>query len=389
MQKIVDFMKKEVVLCVAMVLAVVSAFWIPPDAEYISYIDFHTLAILFCLMCVMAGFRHIGMFRWVARKLLKRVHRIGGIVLLLVLLCFFFSMLITNDVALITFVPFTFVVGKMLGQDTYKRMVLPTVVLQTIAANLGSMLTPIGNPQNLYLYGISGMSLGEFVLVMLPYSLLSLILVVVCSLVFGLRLEKSEKTVFGQGQEELDLNQGLQPGDRKGALVIYLVSFVMCLLTVAYLVPLWVTFIVVVSGMVVTEYKELAHVDYALLLTFVAFFVFIGNMGRIPAFANLLQNLITGNEVAVSVLASQCISNVPAALLLSGFTTDVSALLIGTNLGGLGTLIASMASLISYKYVAAECSESAIPGGKGRYFLLFTVSNICFLIALVILYLCI
>lgn len=385
MQKIKDFIKKEVVLCVAMVLAVVSAFWIHPDAQYISYIDFHTLAILFCLMCVMAGFRHIGMFRWVAEKLLKRVQKAGDIVLLLVLLCFFFSMLITNDVALITFVPFTFVVGKMLGEDTYRRMVLPTVVLQTIAANLGSMLTPIGNPQNLYLYGISGMGLGEFMQVMLPYSVFSLVLLVICSVAFGKRLERGAVCKRAEGA----LNQSIQPGDRKGALIIYLILFGMCLLTVAHILPLWITFAAVILGMVVTEYRELAHVDYALLLTFVAFFIFIGNMGRIPAFAELLQNLINGNEVAVSVLASQCISNVPAALLLSGFTSNIQALLIGTNLGGLGTLIASMASLISYKYVVAECAESDIPGGKGRYFMLFTVSNICFLIALVVLYLCI
>lgn len=384
MDKIKEFVKKEVVLCVALVLAVVSAFIVPPDAEYIGYIDFHTLAILFCLMGVMAGFRYIGMFQWIAGKLLKKVQKPSGIVMLLVMLCFFFSMLITNDVALITFVPFTFVVGKMLGEETYKRMVLPTVVLQTIAANLGSMLTPIGNPQNLYLYGLSGMSLVEFVKIMLPYSVASLVLLVVCSLVFGLKLEKGKAA-----GSVTSLEQGITPADKKGSLVIYLVLFIMCLLTVAQILPLWITFVAVVAGIVVTEYKELAHIDYALLLTFVAFFVFIGNMGRIPAFASLLQSLITGNEELVAILASQCISNVPAALLLSGFTTDVPALMIGTNLGGLGTLIASMASLISYKYVVAECATNEIPGGKGKYFLLFTVSNICFLIALVVLYLCI
>lgn len=379
-----EFAKKEVVLCVALVLAVVSAFIVPPDADYIGYIDFHTLGILFCLMGVMAGFRYIGMFQWIAGKLLKRVQKPKGIVMLLVMLCFFFSMLITNDVALITFVPFTFVVGRMLGQETYKRMILPTVVLQTIAANLGSMLTPIGNPQNLYLYGISGMSLIEFIKVMLPYTAASLILLVVCSLFLGFQLEKEETA-----SSVAVLEQGVSPAEKKGSLVIYLVLFVLCLLTVAQVLPLWVTFVAVVVGIVVTEYKELAHIDYALLLTFVAFFIFIGNMGRIPAFANLLQSLIVGNEELVAILASQCISNVPAALLLSGFTGDVPALMVGTNLGGLGTLIASMASLISYKYVAAECAQNTIPGGKGKYFLLFTVSNICFLIALVVLYLCI
>ncbi len=385
MQKLKEFIKKEVVLCVAVILAVVSAFWIPPDAEYISYIDVHTLAILFCLMCVMAGFRHIGVFQWIAGKLLKRVRRAGDLVLLLVLLCFFFSMFITNDVALITFVPFTFVVGKMLGEDTYKKMILPTVVLQTIAANLGSMLTPIGNPQNLYLYGISGMGLGSFMKILLPYSALSLVLLVVCSIWFGRKLRQTETA----SEVTVPLNQEIQPGERKLSLMIYVVLFLMCLLSVAHILPLPITFVAVVVGILVTEYRELAHIDYALLLTFVAFFIFIGNMGRIPAFAQLLERLIAGNEVVVSIVASQCISNVPAALLLSGFTADIPALLIGTNLGGLGTLIASMASLISYKYVAAECAKSDIPGGKGRYFMLFTVSNICFLAILVVLYLCI
>jgi len=384
LQKISGFIKKEVVLCVAVVLAILSAFFVRPDKEYISYIDFHTLAILFCLMCVMAGFRYIGVFQWIAGKLLNKVHKASDVVMILVMLCFFFSMLITNDVALITFVPFTFVVGKMLGDGIYKKMVLPTVVFQTIAANLGSMLTPLGNPQNLYLYGISGLSLVEFVQVMLPYSILSLVLLVICCVVFGTKLNQNDAvSVTDDG-----LEQSIHPGDRKGSLVIYVVLFGMCLLTVAHIMPIWITFIAVLVGMVITEYKELFHVDYALLLTFVAFFIFIGNMGRIPAFANLLQELIAGNEVAVSIVASQCISNVPAALLLSGFTTNIPALLIGTNLGGLGTLIASMASLISYKYVAAEAVASDIPGGKGRYFLQFTISNICFLAALVVLYLC-
>ena len=384
LQKISEFVKKEVVLCVAMVLAVVSACWVHPDKEYIGYIDFHTLAILFCLMCVMAGFRYIGVFQWIAGKLLNKVHKASDIVMILVMLCFFFSMFITNDVALITFVPFTFVVGKMLGDDIYKKMVLFTVVLQTIAANLGSMLTPLGNPQNLYLYGISGLSLAAFIKVMLPYSMLSLVLLVICCVLFGKKVNQMEASVA----VENGLKQSINPGERKGSLTIYVILFGMCLLTVAHIMPIWVTFIAVIIGMLITEYKELLHVDYALLLTFVAFFIFIGNMGRIPAFANLLQEMITGNEVAVSILASQCISNVPAALLLSGFTTNVSALLVGTNLGGLGTLIASMASLISYKYVAAESVASDIPGGKGKYFLQFTISNICFLAALVVLYLC-
>lgn len=389
MQKIKNLLKKEPVLCCAMVLAAVSAFWVHPDREYIGYIDYGTLATLFCLMCVMAGLQQMGMFEWIARKLLDRMHRALEVVFLLVMLCFFFSMFITNDVALITFVPFTFTVGALLGEDTYRRMAFPVVVLQTIAANLGSMLTPVGNPQNLYLYGISGMSAGEFIRVMLPYSLFSLVLLAGCAAVLGRNLEKAGGGGDSGSDGIPDQNTVLvfaETGRKKAALTVYLLLFALCLLAVARLVPLWVSFVVVTAGICVMDRKVFTKVDYCLLLTFVGFFVFIGNMGRIPAFKGLLEKLVAGNEVWVSILASQCMSNVPAALLLSGFTDNIKGLLVGTNLGGLGTLIASMASLISYKYIAAEAERKALPGGKGRYFKYFTLANLCFLAALVILY---
>ena len=409
MQRIKQFLKKEPVLCCAVLLAILSAFWVHPDREYIGYIDFHTLAILFCLMCVMAGLQKLGLFRWIAQKLLACMHKTSQVVLLLVMLCFFFSMLITNDVALITFVPFTFTVGAMLGEETYRRMAFPVVVLQTIAANLGSMLTPVGNPQNLYLYGISGMGTGEFIGVMLPYSLLSLVLLVVCCVVLGRNLagsgkgdnnKVSEKDKDGGNEGVTGSSNGngnnmpteeesagfAETAGQKVSVAVYLILFVLCLLTVARLVPLWVSFAAVVVGVCIIDWKVFGRVDYCLLLTFVGFFIFIGNMGRIPAFAGLLQKLVAGNEVWVSILASQCISNVPAALLLSGFTDNVRGLLVGVNLGGLGTLIASMASLISYKYIAVEAENKALPGGKGRYFRYFTLANLCFLAALVILY---
>ena len=170
MSKILQWVKNEIVLTVALFLALASMLFVHPDAAYGEYIDFRTLSILFCLMAVMAGFQEAGVFQKIARKLLGKVSGIFGIVYILVMLCFFFSMLITNDVALITFIPFTFIVLKMLGKDREKRLMIPVVVMQTIAANLGSMLTPIGNPQNLYLYGCSGYSFGGFMGLMLPYA---------------------------------------------------------------------------------------------------------------------------------------------------------------------------------------------------------------------------
>lgn len=380
MRKIQQFVKKEVVLCVALVLAVLSSFLVRPDKEYAGYIDYRTLGILFCLMCVMSGLQEQGVFQWIAERLLAKVNRIGQIFMILVMLCFFFSMLITNDVALITFVPFTFTIGHLLGRETYEKMVFPVVVLQTIAANLGSMLTPIGNPQNLYLYGAAGLSLSEFVRIMLPYSLLSLILLVICCLLLGKsfterRLKQAAAPVAGSKKAE------------RWKIAGYGVLFLICLMTVARVLPYWITLEITLATVLILDRRVLKKVDYYLLLAFAGFFIFIGNMGRIPAFADALRSFLETNEVWVAILSSQCISNVPAALLLSGFTEQYRGLIIGTNLGGLGTLIASMASLISYKYIAVEAGEEKLPGGKGCYFKLFTIANVIFLLLLIILYL--
>lgn len=374
MRKVLGFIKREAVLCAALLLAAVSACVIPPDKGYIEYIDVRTLAILFCLMSVMAGLQKTGLFQRIAGGLLGRVRRPVGLVLALMLLCFSSSMLITNDVALITFVPFTFTVLGMLGEVQRRRLALPLVAMQTIAANLGSMLTPVGNPQNLYLYGRAGMSIGSFFLHMMPYTVVSLVLLMVWGLILGRKCADEWKpgTMEAEGQEKTDFRSGkvLYP------LAVYLVLFLLSLLAVAHVLPWQAVFVTVFGAVLVVDRKILAKVDYSLLLTFAGFFVFIGNVGRIPAFREFLQKAVTGREVYAGIAASQIISNVPAALLLSGFTEDYGQLLVGVNLGGLGTLIASMASLISYKYVAKESVC------KGRYLVVFTVSNVCFLAAL-------
>lgn len=368
MRKLLDWCKTEIVLSIAILLAVISSFVIHPDKEYIGYIDFRTLAILFCLMAVMAGFQKIGLFRYVAEKLLGKVSQIRGLIFILIMLCFFSSMLITNDVALITFVPFTFIVLKMILGEQSEELIVPVVVMQTIAANLGSMLTPIGNPQNLYLYGKTTMSFAKFMLFMLPYTTIAFVLLAGWCLIFRY---KGEKKV------ELIIDQNGEIAQYKKQLLIYGILFVLCILTVAHVIPYLTTLGVVLVVVFFVDRYVLKEVDYALLLTFVGFFVFIGNMGRIPSFNTFIQNIIDGNEVLTSVVASQFMSNVPAALLLSGFTTQYDYLIVGTNLGGLGTLIASMASLISFKYIGKEYGHL-----KGRYMLYFSVANILFLIVL-------
>ena len=366
--KIWNWCKKEAVLTIAFVLAIVSSFLVHPDKEYLGYIDFRTLGILFCLMAVMAGLQKVGLFKFIAEKLLKTVNHIRGLIFILIMLCFFSSMLITNDVALITFVPFTFIVLKMILRDGASKLIVPVVVMQTVAANLGSMLTPIGNPQNLYLYGKADMGFGQFILFMLPCTVLAFLLLAVWCLIFPY---KGEKKVAVQLENKASLKE------YKKQLIVYAVLFAMSLLTVVHVVPYYFTLAAVILIVFILDRQVLLKVDYALLLTFIGFFIFIGNMGRVPAFNNMLQEIIVGNEVITAVAASQVMSNVPAALLLSGFTNRYDLLVRGTNLGCLGTIIASMASLISFKYIGMDYKEL-----RGKYMIYFTVANIIFLVVL-------
>lgn len=270
--------------------------------------------------------------------------------------------------SLITFVPMTLTVLGMAGEEVLTRWMVPVITLQTIAANLGSMLTPIGNPQNLYLYGLAGISAGRFVLLMLPYTVASAALLVICVIVC--MKGKNRQLEIRLSGSDIQVNRKL--------VGIYSILFVLSLLTVARIVPYWVTFAVVLVVVLICQRRLLLKVDYSLIFTFVGFFVFIGNMGRIEEFRTFVENVLGGHEMITSVLASQVISNVPAAVLLSGFTDRYTDLIVGTNLGGLGTLIASMASLISFKYVARQDK-----GARGRYLAYFTFANVLFLAVLI------
>ena len=290
MKLLKQFIQQETVLTAAAVLAVVSAFFVPPDAQYLGYIDLRTLAILFSLMTVMAGLRRQGFFDGLGRALLSRTHSTFQLTLVLVGLCFFGSMFITNDVSLLTFVPFTFVVLSRLGADVRRSLLVPVVCMQTIAANLGSMLTPIGNPQNLYLYGKSGMSIGGFVLLMLPYTLVSLLLLLAWA---AMVCRKASAALSVD-----ELVSSASQGDQK-IILLYLVLFAVCLLSVIRVLPYGIAFAAVLVCVLFADPHTLRAVDYSLLLTFVAFFIFIGNLGRIPAFSGWLQEFLTGREVLV------------------------------------------------------------------------------------------
>ena len=365
MRRVADFVKREAVLCIAVLMALVSMFFVPPDAEYAGYIDLRTLGILFCLMTVVAGLKGLGVFSVLAQKLLKRVRTVRGLVIALVLMCFFFSMVITNDVALITFVPFTFELLRLAGEQAEREWLVNAVAMQTAAANLGSMLTPLGNPQNLYLYGRAGMTAGGLAALMLPYSALSLAMIML-----WIALRRGGGSISVRFEEKREIAG-------KKRLVMYIALFAVCLLAVLRVIWWQAAAAVVLVCVLAADRGVLRGVDWGLLATFVGFFVFVGNMGRIPALRQLLESVVAGNEVLTAAASSQIISNVPAALLLSGFTQDMRGLIIGTDLGGLGTLIASMASLISYKQLCAQR-----PQEKGRYMLCFTVSNVVMLAAL-------
>ncbi len=358
MTKAKEFIKSEIVLILSFILSVISAFFVTPSKDYVNYIDFRTLGLLFCLMTVMAGFNKLGVFRFIAKKMLSKVKSINGLAVILSLLCFFSSMIITNDVALITFVPFTVTALKLSGRS---GKLIPIVTIETVAANLGSMLTPIGNPQNLYLFSAFNMSIGDFVSTLLPYAILSLLLVIISCLFTG----KGEITT--QSNDSKNEFSKLHIG-------LYSVLFILALLTVFRIIPCIITVLITVAVIVIFDRKVVLKVDYSLLFTFVFLFVFIGNLGEIKVISEFLKSIVNGNEVLVGIASSQVFSNVPATILLSKFTENAHNLLIGVNLGGLGTLIASMASLISFKFVAKEKVST------GKYILTFTIVNIVFLL---------
>lgn len=368
MRQIVSFCRSHTVLVVAALAALISAFWIPPSAAYMEYLDFRTLALLFCLMTVVAGLSRLGVFSWMAQALCRRVHGLWAVSVCLVLLCFFFSMVITNDVALITFVPFAILV---LSRAQWEKYLCYVIVLQTAAANLGSMLTPIGNPQNLYLYSRYALSAAEFFGVTFPLTLVGLAGILLLTLPL-LRAGKREAAV------------GWKSGDDRspclrGRLAVYLLLFAVCLGTVFHLLHWGWMLAVVLCYLLLFDRALLKEADYSLLLTFVCFFLFVGNVGQIEQVRGWLSGFLHGRELMTGAALSQIISNVPAAVMLAGFTENWRALVAGTNVGGLGTLIASLASLISFqRYMAVPKAD-----GK-RYLAVFTAVNVILLVPMLI-----
>ena len=362
MSKIKAFIKKEPVFFISALCALGTMVLIPPDKEYLGYIDFRVLCLLFCLMAVVAGFKSVGMFNALTYQLLSKIKSGKALGVTLVVLPFFSSMLVTNDVALIIFVPFT--IALLLGSGCGKSIV-PVIVLQTVAANLGSMATPVGNPQNLFLYSAFELSAAEFFSVTLPLTAVSLALLVPSSLFIlpesVTRDELTKESVTDKKQ-----------------LLIYALLFLLSLLTVFRVIPYQATTVITVIVFAVINRKAFREVDFMLLLTFVCFFVLSENLGRTEAVREFLCSLLEKSTLLTSIGASQVISNVPAAVLLSGFTDNWRELLSGVNIGGLGTPVASLASLITLK-LYLKAPEAKI----GRFMGVFTLANVIGLAVLI------
>ncbi len=353
MNKALGFVKAQPVLTAAFVLAVISMIFIPPDEQYIGYCNFAVLAELFGLMIAVAGLRGAGLFEKLTGALLKHAGTIRKLSLILILLCFTSSMVVTNDVALITFIPLTLHIFAGINDERSRVL---TLVLETAAANLGSMMTPVGNPQNLYIYDKYGLSVWQFLQTMMPAGIMSLIMIVLLSLMIP------NVPCMAQSGEPRRLSKRIT--------ALYACLFVLCVVTVFKVLPYPVCAVAAVAAALLTDRKLLLKADYSLLATFVCFFVFVGNISRISEVSTFFSEMLKGHEIMVSALLSQVISNVPAAVMLSGFTKYGTMLLIGVNLGGLGTPIASMASLITLQFYRS--SENA---RTGWFLAVFTAVN--------------
>ncbi len=357
---LVQVIKKNIVMFVALLAALVTVFLVPPDRAYLGYFDVKTLTCLFCVLAVVCALKNIQFFYILAKKIVQLFKNARIAVLVLVYITFIGSMLIANDMALLTFLPLGFLVLDTTGKRKYMAF---TYIMQNIAANLGGMLTPFGNPQNLYLYSFFQIPTLEFMGIMAPPFVISVLLITVCCLIFV-------------------KNEPLQMADEPirlpaGRTVLYLLLFALSIAIVFRGIPYGVGLAVIPAVLLIADRKALKMVDYPLLLTFVFFFIFAGNMARIQPVRQLFSWLLEKNTLIFSVLSCQVISNVPSAILLSQFTDNYRQLLLGLNIGGGGTLIASLASLITFRDYTKRN-----PGKTGSYVLLFSAFNFGFLILL-------
>ncbi len=359
-QKIIRFLKKNTVTVVAFAAAVITCFFVPFDKEYIGYFDFKTLTCLFCVLAVVCALRNIRFFYTLAKAIVQVFKNARLSVIALVYITFIGSMLIANDMALLTFLPLGYYVLRKTRKEKYMAF---TFVMQNIAANLGGMLTPFGNPQNLYLYSKFNIDNLEFMKIMAPPFIFAITLITICCIV-GVKPEPLEIK---------DEKSKLPPK----RVALYLTLFALAIAIVFRGIPYAVGLIVIPLVLIFADRDALKKVDYPLLFTFVFFFIFAGNMARIEVVRSFFSFLLEKNTLLFSILSCQFISNVPSAILLSQFTENYKDLLVGVNIGGVGTLVSSLASLITFREYTKRN-----PMMTGHYMKYFTLLNLFFLIAL-------
>ncbi len=358
--RLLPFIKQNAVMFIALIAAVITCFFVPPDREYLGYFDFKTLTCLFCVLAVVCALRNICFFYVLAQRVVVLFKNARISILALVYITFIGSMLIANDMALLTFLPLGYFVLTETGKEKYMAF---TFIMQNISANLGGMLTPFGNPQNLYLYTKFNIPNLEFMEIMLFPFILSIALITLCCFIFV----KPEKLTLMSNDIVLD---------RKKT-VFYLLLFALSIAIVFRGIPYYIGLVVIPLFLMYVDRSALRAVDYPLLLTFVFFFIFAGNMARIDIVHKIFSHLLEKNTLVFSILSCQFISNVPSAILLSQFTEDYASLLRGVNIGGVGTLISSLASLITFRtYVHHN------PGKAKSYIIKFSLFNFGFLIFL-------
>lgn len=359
MTHVLAFIKKNTVMTIAFAAALITSFIVPMDEKYLGYFDYKTLACLFCVLAVVCALKDVNFFYILAEKVVERFKNLRICVLALVYITFIGSMLIANDMALLTFLPLGYFVLSSTGKEKYMAYVF---ILQNVSANLGGMLTPFGNPQNLYLYTKFEIPNMEFIKIMAPPFFAAISVITVCCLVLP-----AEKLSLTDIPPKLDVKRT----------AFYLVLFALSIGIVFRGIPYQIGAVVILAALMLTDRHAIASVDYPLLLTFVFFFIFAGNMARIEPVVSLLSGLLSKNTLLFSILSCQFISNVPSAILLSGFTGNYPDLLVGVNIGGVGTIIASLASLITFREYLKHN-----PGKAGRYLLEFSAINFGFLILL-------
>ncbi len=359
--KIKELLKNETVAVIAAAAAIISCMFVPVT-DYVKYIDADIIGILFCLMAVVGGFTENNVFRKLSAAVIGKAKNTRLLAFSLIFTVFFISMFITNDVALIAFVPFTLMVYEKIGKSP-----VYVIVLETVAANTGSAFTPFGNPQNLLLFAVSEMKASEFFSLTLPITLISLFL-----LVIAVMLIKKEELTLSENDKEIKLSN-------TSYIALYAILFVLCILSVFKVMSIIYVLASVCVVVAILQPNVFYKVDYGLLFTFACFFIFVGNLKNIPEVSKFIISALNGHEFECSLVLSQIISNVPAAVMLSGFTENYRELILGTDIGGLGTLIASLASLITYKsYMKSEGAKA------GKFMLTFTVTNVIFLAVLTV-----